>query len=197
MKQHKLPISKKPKITEIHDLEVQPIKQKVIGWGDLAVFVRICWSSKGPSLIQDFPGYNNKMVNCYNSEWADEQQTTQTSSTPDCQTWPQTGLIWNVHSLIFGVFPIFSSSELGDMSWVVPHAQDAIVTTRIIICLVGDPYKPSFPSGILGGGGFRPIYVQISTSWCFVATITSKISSWWLNQPIWKICASQIGSFPR
>lgn len=28
--------------------------KKVIGWGDFAVFVRICWSSKGPSLTGDF-----------------------------------------------------------------------------------------------------------------------------------------------
>ncbi len=28
-------------------------------------------------------------------------------------------------------------------------------------------------------------------------TMVKDISSWWLNQPIWKICANQIGSSPQ
>ena len=33
---------------------------------------------------------------------------------------------------------------------------------------------------------------------CLFPFVTLKFSSWWLNQPpIWKICASEIGSFPQ
>ena len=32
------------------------------------------------------------------------------------------------------------------------------VTTRIVTFLVGDPYKPSFATGILGGGTTQIIY---------------------------------------
>ncbi len=36
-----------------------------------------------------------------------------------------------------------------------PHPVRVTVTTRIITFLVGNPYKPSFVTGILGGGRGR------------------------------------------
>ena len=44
---------------------------------------------------------------------------------------------------------------------------------------------------------------NLKPTWGLAATeilhvfIIQKESCWWLNQPIWKICASQIGSFPQ
>ena len=47
------------------------------------------------------------------------------------------------------------------------------VTTRTMIFLVGDPYKPSFATGILGEGGQPKLY-----SW--------KIHVCWVQKSSWK-----------
>ena len=47
--------------------------------------------------------------------------------------------------------------------------------------------------GLTKTGLFHPIY----NWWRGPVNLPLKfIPSWWLNHPIWKICASQIGSFP-
>ena len=46
---------------------------------------------------------------------------------------------WQMHYLV----PGFGGGKDGKGVFGSPHTQDAIVTTRIITCLVGNPYKPS------------------------------------------------------
>ncbi len=60
--------------------------------------------------------------------------------------------------------PVYQKKHLNWISWqrTIPFIGcgplSVTVTTRIITFLVGDPYKPSFPTGILGGGHTQPIH---------------------------------------
>ena len=48
-----------------------------------------------------------------------------------------------------------------DLHWVVPPPRMP-VTTRIVMFLVGDPYKPSFPL-LLGGGTTQDLHVYLQS----------------------------------
>ena len=63
-----------------------------------------------------------------------------------------------------------------------PHP--VTVTTRIITFLVGNPYKPSFATGILGGGTIQGIDPQnIQLSFIFVSNFDLHEVSQLLEHP--------------
>ena len=73
--------------------------------------------------------------------------------------------------------------------WVAPLPRIPD-TTRMIIFLVRDPYKPSFAT--VTGRGDNPTGTLI-----YIPCKVKANSSWWLNQPIWKICSSNWKSSPN
>ena len=49
----------------------------------------------------------------------------------------------------------------------------------------------------LSGWNYRLVMLEKKTSKNLTLGGVNESSSWWLNQPIWKICNRQIGSFPQ
>ena len=96
---------------------------------------------------------------------------------------------WNYHT-----FALFDPPKMGNlMTPDVSMAKKTLNSKTLESTLSESPASSQGTATVLMTPSY-PVILRILGFW--TAPWGQYSTSWWLNQPIWKICASQIGSFP-
>ena len=90
-------------------------------------------------------------------------------------------------------FALFDPPQIGNL--MIPEKPDDIfLAPRGLVCTFSgkkDRKTRCIDSSSLHQGDIRVIrFISLDKTW-------QTLTSWWLNQPLWKICASQIGNLPQ